>query len=437
MAAKLETTGTPGIFRRHAESCERRGRCECAYVVIYRANDGRQRKETFATLAEAREGKRLAARRRRLEKGHARGVHRDEPEPDCPLCEQARVDREASEPTLREYALEWVERYQGTGRRGFREETRDEYRRDLERLVLRHFDADVRLSAIGPREVAEFIGWLVKQPNGKGGTLSDKSVRNALGPLAACLATAVREGLIATNPTTGAALPHRPRVEDDDERPRPFPRIDGTETMELVVALVHPDHRLMFELLATTGVRRSELLALEGRHLALDGARPHVKIRQRTVRRTGHGMVIGALKSRHARRDLPIPLALADRLRALGTAPDALVFPSPAGGPYDTHHLHQRVLAPACAEAGVEWAGFHTFRHTVASRMFAAGRNVVQVQRWLGHHAPSFTLDTYVHLLSDELPEPLAPVVGGNKKATEGPETAANDSVPAAANLAL
>jgi integrase len=55
----------------------------------------------------------------------------------------------------------------------------------------------------------------------------------------------------------------------------------------------------------------------------------------------------------------------------------------------------------------VEWAGFHTFRHTVASRMFAAGRNVVQVQRWLGHHSPSFTLDTYIHLLDADLGEPM------------------------------
>ena len=29
------------------------------------------------------------------------------------------------------------------------------------------------------------------------------------------------------------------------------------------------------------------------------------------------------------------------------------------------------------------------------------------MQRWLGHHKPSFTLDTYVHLLSDDLSEPL------------------------------
>jgi integrase len=51
--------------------------------------------------------------------------------------------------------------------------------------------------------------------------------------------------------------------------------------------------------------------------------------------------------------------------------------------------------------------GLHTFRHTVASRLFAEGRNVVQVQRWLGHHSASFTLDTYVHLLDNDLGESL------------------------------
>ncbi len=73
----------------------------------------------------------------------------------------------------------------------------------------------------------------------------------------------------------------------------------------------------------------------------------------------------------------------------------------------DPDNLATRVLAPACEGAGIEWAGFHTFRHTVASRLFAEGRNVVQVQRWLGRHSASFTLDTYVHLLDNDLGEPL------------------------------
>jgi integrase len=406
MAAKLTKTGTPGVFRQHAKSCDRRGRCHCSYVIVFRDHHGRQRKETYRTLEAAREAKRT--RDSQVRRGEFSSVERA---------------------TLHSYAREWIERYQGTGRRGFREETRDEYRRLLEKYVLRYFPPSTLLGQVTPRDVADFLGWLVKQPSIRGGTLSDSSVHNAFKPLSACLATARREGLIRHNPATEATLPHRPRVEDDEDRARPFPRIeqDGEvfETMELAVALVHPDHRLLFELLAATGVRRSELLVFEGRHLALYGERPYVKVRQRVRRQKGRGLVIGALKSRYARRDLPIPTRLADRLRALGTPEDALVFPSKAGTVLDPDNLHERVLAPACEEAGVEWAGFHTFRHTVASRMFAAGRNVVQVQRWLGHHSPSFTLDSYVHLLDADLGDPLTPLQG-NTRATDRPETATN-----------
>ena len=35
--------------------------------------------------------------------------------------------------------------------------------------------------------------------------------------------------------------------------------------------------------------------------------------------------------------------------------------------------------------------------------------NAKQVQHWLGHHAASFTLDTYVHLLEGDLGDPLSP----------------------------
>jgi integrase len=374
MAAKLEKTKTPGIFKRGNR-----------YAFSYRV-DGRQKWESARTLDEARQAK--AARITDALRGE--------------LEERPKLK-------LREYAREWVERYQGTGKRGFREETRDEYRALLEKYALRYFGPATLLGNIGPHEVSKFIAWLVKQPNGRKGTLSDKSVRNALGPFGACLATAKREGLIRDNPAIGAALPHRPRIEEDDELPLPFPRIDGVETMELVVALVHSDHRPMFKLLAATGLRRSELLALEVRHLHLSGDAPHVKVRQRSRWQKGKGQVLGPLKSRHARRDLPIPLDLADELRGrfAGRELDELAFAGMAGRPYDPHHVHARILAPACAEAGVAWAGFHTFRHTIASRMFASGRNAVQVQHWLGHHSAAFTLLTYVHLLDGDLGGPI------------------------------
>ena len=75
--------------------------------------------------------------------------------------------------------------------------------------------------------------------------------------------------------------------------------------MELVVSLIHPKHRPMYELLAATGVRRSELLAFEVRHLHLTGHRPHMKCFSECVD-SGNGLVIGPPKSRHARRITPM-----------------------------------------------------------------------------------------------------------------------------------
>jgi integrase len=54
----------------------------------------------------------------------------------------------------------------------------------------------------------------------------------------------------------------------------------------------------------------------------------------------------------------------------------------------------------------VPWAGLHTLRHKCATRLFNAGLNAKQVQVWLGHHSPAFTLNVYVHLLADDLPDP-------------------------------
>jgi Phage integrase family len=64
------------------------------------------------------------------------------------------------------------------------------------------------------------------------------------------------------------------------------------------------------------------------------------------------------------------------------------------------------VLKPAAADAGVAWAHFHTCRHTCATMLFRNGLNAKQVQIWLGHHSPAFTLATYVHLMDHDLPDP-------------------------------
>jgi len=87
--------------------------------------------------------------------------------------------------------------------------------------------------------------------------------------------------------------------------------------------------------------------------------------------------------------------------------PEALVFTSEQGLRIDQSNLMSRVLKPAAVDFGIgDWPGFHTLRHTSATRLSRDGWNAMQVQR-LGHHKPSFTLDVYVHVLKSDEPEPL------------------------------
>ena len=95
---------------------------------------------------------------------------------------------------------------------------------------------------------------------------------------------------------------------------------------------------------------------------------------------------------------------MARRLWELGAARPGSdrVFTSPHGQPLATG-----TCAAGCscrrAEAGRAALGdpFHTFRHTCASLLFEAGRDVKQVSAWLGHADPGLTLRTYVHLMDE------------------------------------
>jgi integrase len=395
MAAKLIKTKTPGVYKRGSR-----------YVFRYRVN-GIQRWESCRTLEAARRAKQ--ARHTDIARGEFE--------------ERSRV-------TLHEYVREWIERHQGRGRRGFREGTRDEYRRQIDTYICRYFSERLKLTEVTPRKVAGFIAWLcdgraqaklahdlaVERARESGKPepkplaadaerlLGDASVRNIMAPLRACLATAVREGVIRSNPARDIDLPHRPTAEDAEQE-----AVHAMSPAELgtLLDLIPERHRLFFRFLAATGLRISEAIGLQWRHLQLDGSTPHVRVRRAIVKGR-----VGPPKSKQGRRDVPLDHALVSALRDLrrdsewGGADDP-VFAAGNGKPLSPGNLYHRVLKPAREEACLGWVGFHAFRHTCASLLFAQGRNAVQVQRWLGHHSAAFTLERYVHLLDNDIGEPL------------------------------
>jgi integrase len=89
----------------------------------------------------------------------------------------------------------------------------------------------------------------------------------------------------------------------------------------------------LFELLAVTGRRISEAIALRWSDLHFDVPAPRLQVSRAIV-----NGVVGAPKSRHGKRLVPLPTGLPATLRELRPpdAPDdAFVFPGREGGPSD------------------------------------------------------------------------------------------------------
>jgi integrase len=384
---KLERTKHPGIYKRGNR-----------YVVIYRDPQGRQRKRSARTLAEARDLK--AA----LNADVARGEYRSH-----------------SRTTFAEYATEWIRHYQGRTRRGFGEGSREDYRRALGldekgtptgRGALAFFGR-MHLAAVEPRDVREYASRLAARG------LAPSSIRKNIAPLRALFATALEDGAIRSNPVSGVRI--APAADD----------LDGDEVKALtedelrrVLAQLPEAWRPFFDFLCQTGLRIGE--AIELRWVDIDGSRLHVS---RRFYRGAPGLPKGRKK-----REVPLGRDLAQALwkqrKERHAKADELVFLSARGLRIDPHNVAARVLKPAARTVGVgDWVSFHTFRHTCATMLFRRGWNAVQVQKFLGHADPGFTLRTYVHLLPEDLPEPDFSALGGNAGATRSTETGRSQDV--------
>lgn len=381
---RLVKTKTPGVFKRidgHGATV--------GYVAVIRVA-GKQRKRNASTYDAARRIKRES--------------------------ETDRDRGELQEPTTIKFLAfldEWVERYRGQGRRGFRENTRDEYRRLIDNYARPYFSAKLRLVDVSTYQLARFVDWLADEDE-QGKRLSDSTIANIVIPLRAALTTANREGLVRHNPSQGLALPHREEIEEEDEEDI---KVFSRDQLAAVLTMAPQKYRLMFEVLATTGLRISEGIALQRFHFQLDGSTPEVCVRR--------GIVKGRIeppKTKYGRREVALPASLVYRLRThLAEMADqdstALVFTNEAGNLLEPGNLRRRHLKPIVEEVGAPWAGFHTFRHTFASLHLSRGTNLLQLSRALGHHSAAFTLSRYTHLLpGDEAPaldldlhEPAAP----------------------------
>lgn len=361
MAAKLEKTRYPGIYKRGSR-----------YVITWE-HRGKQHKESFRTLPEARgaKGKRDAGEKRPKSRIRFGG-----------------------------YFAEWIENYAGRTSRGFSETTRPEYRRPIEAHAIERWKT-WRMTEVEPADLRDLFGQMRRD----GRTTSE--IKKTRAALSVMFATALEDGVVQSNPVLGVRIP--PPSEDEAPTADKVKALTRAE-LAILLAAIPSESRLFCTFLAHTGLRISEAVGLRWEHLEL-GEHPKVRVREQLYKGKRK-----RLKSKEGKRDIPLSPGMAQQLLTLRRdgyqGPEAPVFASRSGTPLRPENIYRRALAPAAIGAGfkveVEIKGkkktrsavsFHTFRHTCASLLFEAGRNVKQVQAWLSHADPGFTLKTYIHLM--------------------------------------
>jgi integrase len=229
--------------------------------------------------------------------------------------------------------------------------------------------------------------------------LSDSTVRQVYTVLRAILDDAVLDGLLARNP---CVLVKRPGIERKEAK-----HLDAADVAALLKAAKGLRYRPVLALIAATGLRRGEALALRWEHVNLKDATLRVAT---TLSRIDGELIITEPKSARSRRTVPLSPAVVklikaqraaqagERLHAVNRWADTgLVFTTELGTPVEPRNL-LRTIELAAAKAGLpEGIGVHTLRHSAAVAWLESGVHIKAVADLLGHSSIAVTGDIYGH----------------------------------------
>lgn len=209
-------------------------------------------------------------------------------------------------------------------------------------------------------------------------------------------------GTTGINPASNAKPP---RYRPADIRPPSPEQVAG---LLAVVQRDDPAFATFLRLAATTGARRSQLLALRWSDVDLDrGALSFT----RALVEGPDGPVLTPTKTGRTYRveldQATVGIITAHRSQVDGTG-DAFVFSHADGRPWLPNHVTKRFIA-ARTKAGLGPFRLHDLRHFMATQMLAAGVPIATVAQRLSHARASTTLNVYAHA-----------VPGGDRTAAKG-----------------
>ncbi len=368
------------VYQRHTRACPRdnagrvlphRCRGNWAYVLLVAPTPRGRRKQVtkagFATKRQAQVALDEAVARERAGVAEIHGL------------------------TVGQYLDQWL-----TSKKSIRETTRRGYTTDIEKYLAPAVGKQ-RLSELRPHHIDLLYAGLMTDPNSPA---TPSTIRHVHTTLRASLNAAVKRRLIPWNPAQHVELPSYVRPETRVWTPEQLTCfLDATQ-----------DHRLfaLFRVIAVTGLRRGEAIALHWADVDLNGGACRVRWQYVDA---GGGARLGPPKTRTGARLVPLdPTTIAaltahrEQQRAEALAWESayrvsdLVFTREDGSPLRPDYV-SHLFVRLARKAEVPRIRLHDLRHTNASLALAAGVPLKVVSHRLGHSSLAITSDLYTHVI--------------------------------------
>ena len=313
---------------------------------------------------------------------------------------------EDSRISLGQWLDRWLEEYAAPS---VRPSTLKGYQGYIERNIKTHL-GDKQVGKITREDVQKLYREL--QKNGRqefhpehGHKLSGATIRHIHGVFHQAMDAAVRENLIARNPTEGITLPKKRTA---------LKQILNDAQLERFLEVIRTDsvwHDFFYTEL-TTGLRRGEICGLMWNDFDEDHGTLSVR-RTLHIQRGGR-LVTGKTKTGTGKRTITLPPSTAQLLaQRKKSSYSQWIFPNPLQPEQPaspgTAYNHLKTLLK---RAGLPSIRFHDLRHTFATHALASGVDAKTLSGILGHTQASFTLDTYTHVTGD-MQKRASEIVGG------------------------
>lgn len=335
--------------------------------------------------------------------------------------------------TFVSWMLKWLDIY---AKPGIKPSTYTSYKTYINGHIAPYFH-NIKLQDLQPDRLQQFLNYksVDGRLDGKEGGNSAKTVLNIKNMIHAALKQACINGLVSRN------------IADLVKTPKQVKKEMRVLTIEEQTALANAAradrYGIPIILALYTGMRVGEILALKEEDIETEGENPVIHVRASMKREYKEGVTANTAeyfgdrdenktvlmrsspKTYTSIRDIPlIPEAVEilnkqrlynkeDRFNAgMAYSDYGFIFSNPLGQPFDQRTYadnFERIVKAAGIDKVIQLGtndasvGFHTLRHTFATRAVENGMDILVLSKILGHAQASTTLNKYGHVLADHL----------------------------------